>query len=398
MASRWITAIALVVVLLAVLLGGYVFVWGEVERGWYRGVRGGEPQSAKVDQGFIDALDWYRAFRDAQEEPEAISLPPGEAFEPGYGEQIATYIVATRPFVEMVNAAAQKTEKTVTATDEELRELKTYVLTVFRWRMLHEARAAALSEPLVASSAFNQLLTVALALPGQSLSSLERIFDNTSQTIDFIRARALQGDAAGEPILGTDALRTSIPIAVAGERAHVVGRVDALLETDVVAGRAWRREWLRLLRKGRPAPNLYRGARGMLGACDDLEHAATMDAGPGRDKLLRSIEERTSQRWISEWDSPDPIISRARGLLDRWPLLAARERITRIGVAALAYRETEGDWPADPSSLEKLIPGGLPVDPLTGQLFRFLRDGDELLLASAEPALADAAWTIRPPS
>ena len=68
----------------------------------------------------------------------------------------------------------------------------------------------------------------------------------------------------------------------------------------------------------------------------------------------------------------------------------AHLRVTRLGLAALAFRAQHGEWPSDPA-------GGL-VDPFTREPFEFVREGDALRIESAyRPKDEDdrISWTLR---
>lgn len=414
----WLGVLVLVGVLAAVLFGAYIVVGGEFERGRYRSTfaeQCGEELYLVCDERLINALDWYRALQETLDEPDLLVsdlLAGDRAWEPDEEERVRVYVVATAPFLAKIDATEAPAATTATS-ESELRELAGYVRRAcllrsrFAVQVIRRTGAPAASEygtidpapPLFALAAF------ALRVPPGTLGLAELSIDLCSEVVAETR---LLAELPGAPVLWlfqqtaiempevVDDLGSRVELGIASEQWAVDDRVTVLLERDLLAGGSWRRDWFRLARDGRFAPQLYRGARRMVALCGELRDATTARAA-GREARLDELEARAKQPPLSEWDTTRAIVPRTRTLLARWPGFVAHERITRMGLAALVYHREHGTWPRDPSELAKLFERG-DAKPVASRDLRFRVDEQELLLTPADETLAAAAWTLRPPS
>jgi hypothetical protein len=167
--------------------------------------------------------------------------------------------------------------------------------------------------------------------------------------------------------------------AIGAERDRRVAEVVATLEPGALDEGWLRPRWRALVAKGEFAPLRYREERNALRTLDALDETVNL---PLAQRAAR-VEELP----------PDPVVARMAVLFAQRPELQAAARITRLGLAAIEYRRSEGAWPMDPSSLEGRFEAGLPVDPYTGQLFPFHRSDTELYLAPSRPLKA-AEWSL----
>jgi hypothetical protein len=415
--------VALAAILVGVIAGGAVLGWGEFERGRYRARLPSPPETpgpAEARNGYRSlglALDWYREFLRAGSEPHAVTLPPEEAFQPGYDAEISVYVKVTRPFISLLLGATtaptcvvESSDHYLVTSDSEMEELTEYAARALLWRVRHHARlmphddntphghqTGATAETL---DALHHLFLLVRFLPPDSLT-LARV-RNVLFTIAVreLRTVALMDGfpaAVARPVFD-EALRLpeddgAIARAVAGQEAHVITRVAETLEPNAEDGYYLRRNWFRLSFQGRPVPLLYRGATTMLERLDEVKNVAALPPAEQQAALDR-IADAAASPWLVEWDEREAAVTRTRDLLTNRASLLALARITRIGLAAVEYRQKKSAWPRDPAELASMLKGGLPVDPATGGLFEFQRSDKEFVLAPSE-GLRDAGWTLR---
>ena len=53
----------------------------------------------------------------------------------------------------------------------------------------------------------------------------------------------------------------------------------------------------------------------------------------------------------------------------------AKLRIMQHAIAASLFKKKNGSWPETPDDLSPWFPGGLPIDPMTGQAFEYIDEG-----------------------
>ncbi|MHC4407884.1 MAG: hypothetical protein ACYS0E_02305 [Planctomycetota bacterium] len=369
-------AIALAFLLVALWLG--VMAWAEVERGWWR-EEAGEFAAARElspdENGWTELAEahaWYRAYSGGA----FAALDDPEDFEP--------YIRDTADFVALLSIAYGKPAVRVEAEPRVVSELAACVQRALTARTrFYAEQPRGMPEAL---DALHLLFGFIAMIPADSVQLTEIRIQHFGAAIQELRALATRpGFPAKQarPTFSNHLLLIAndddLHATVAAERMMRVRQIAQMLEPGARDQHWLRPAWRALLRDGEIVPVCYREARNELSALREL------DAAVG----LPLVERKAA---IDALPS-DPVTARVGVLLDGRPGLRAAARITRLGLAAIEYRQEKGVWPMDPSALEDRFEASMPVDPFSGQLFPFHRSEAELYLAPSQPVRA-AEWTL----
>jgi hypothetical protein len=68
--------------------------------------------------------------------------------------------------------------------------------------------------------------------------------------------------------------------------------------------------------------------------------------------------------------------------------------VARLGLAALAYRDSHGAWPESAADLAPLFTDAVSVDPFTREPFVFVREGDALRIECGQGDRDRVSWTL----
>jgi len=363
-------------VLLAIWLG--VAAWAEIERSRWL-AQAGEPAATEAspaaESGWADlelAHAWYRDYTG------------GDAMVPDSAEGLASYVRDTEEFVGQVEAALGKEELRADADDATVAELAACVQQALTARVRHfAAQPGGMRDALAALDLYFCFVE---SLPSDSVPRAEVRAQHFADAVALLRSQATRPEfpiAEARPVfdrhLQSIESLDDLHEAIGAERDRRVAEVVATLEPGALDEGWLRPRWRALVGKGEFAPLRYREERSALRTLDALDETVDL---PLAQRAAR-VEELP----------PDPVVARMAVLFAQRPELQAAARITRLGLAAIEYRRSEGAWPMDPSSLEGRFEAGLPVDPYTGQLFPFHRSDTELYLAPSRPLKA-AEWSL----
>jgi hypothetical protein len=362
-------AFTLAFLLVALWLG--VMAWAELERGWWRDVAGDVPTPSELaaeENGWTElarAHAWFADYTGGR-----------PAMDP---ELLDAYVRDSEEFVQLLELACLKDEIDIDAEDVVVGELAGYAHDALTARAHYYAgQPGGISESL---DALHLLFTLIRRLPSDSVQRAALRTEYFGKAVAVLRELAIRPEFPAREARSTfdehlQAIETDLDLsrAVRAERAMRVHAVVEELEPGALEDNWLRPSWRTLIREGEIVPLCYRRSREELRTLDRLDSAITEN-------------ERTDAT------ASDPVVARIGVLLDQRPGLRAVARITRLGLAAIEYRQEKESWPMDPSALDDRFEDGSPLDPFSGQLFPFHRSDTELFLAPSQPVRA-AEWTL----